>query len=425
MLKQVYDTNVLLHDPTSIEKLRDGFIVLPMVVIEELDTFKKDSGEKGRSARHVSRYLDELRSIGDLSLGVLDSKSGTTIQVLWIKDLPPSLKPDDQILEIILRSIEDGEEILLVSKDLNLRIKASAMKIQATDYNNDQVETDELYTGMATRKVTNEDIGQMYSEGLVLNKLYENQFVTLTEKGAPSHTALGRMKDGLLQPLAKIERYPMNIKPRNREQTLALELLLDDSIKLVTLTGIAGSGKSLLALAASLMKVIDDEVYDKLLVARPIIPMGRDLGYLPGSVDEKIRPYMQPIYDNLEVIAKLAGDAKRRGNLTPIQLEEAGYLTVEPLTYIRGRSIPNQVMLIDEAQNLTPHEVKTILTRAGDGTKVIFTGDPYQIDNPYVDASSNGLSYLVEHFKGQKIAGHVTLTKGERSELSELASKLL
>lgn len=420
----ILDTNVLLHDPTSLSKFQDNFVVLPMVVIEELDTFKKDQGERGRNARYVSRYLDDLRVLGDLSKGILDPVTGTKIQVMWLKELA-SLKADDQILEIAERFTAQEAQTVLISKDTNVRIKANAMGIRAEDYLNDQVEFEDLYTGSATRKCSNEDFDQMYSEGLPLNKLFENQFVTLTERGDSKHTAIGRMKGGLLQPLAKVERYPWNIRPRNREQSLALDLLLDDSLKVVTLMGKAGTGKTLLALASCLMKVVEDEVYDKLLVARPIIPMGRDLGFLPGDVNEKIRPYMQPIYDNLEVIAKMAGASARKGTLTPVQLEEAGYLSVEPLTYIRGRSIPNQMMIIDEAQNLTPHEIKTILTRAGEGTKVIFTGDPYQIDNPYVDASSNGLSYLVEHFKGQKIAGHITLTKGERSDLAELASKLL
>lgn len=420
----VGDTNVFLHDPTAMGKFQDNLLVLPMVVIEELDTFKKDQGERGRNARYVSRYLDELRVLGDLSKGVVDPITGTTIRVLWDPTIA-NLKPDDQILETAKQFLKQGLDVTVVSKDTNVRIKANAMGIPADDYLNDQVEFEDLYTGTATKKVTCEEIDLLFTEGLTLHKLYENQFVTLIEKGSPSHTAIGRMKGGVLRPIAKVDRYPWNIRPRNREQSLAMDLLLDDSVKVVTLMGKAGTGKTLISLAACLMKVVDEEVYDKLLVARPIIPMGRDLGFLPGDVGEKLRPYMQPIYDNIEVIAKSAGDAKRRGGLTPAQLEEAGYLSVEPLTYIRGRSIPNQMMIIDEAQNLTPHEVKTILTRAGDGTKVVFTGDPYQIDNPYVDASSNGLSYLVEHFKGQAIAGHITLTKGERSELSELASKLL
>ena len=218
---------------------------------------------------------------------------------------------------------------------------------------------------------------------------------------------------------------PWGVKPRNREQQFALELLLDDSVQVVTLLGKAGTGKTLLAIAAGLQQVVDEERFNKLLVSRPVMPMGRDLGFLPGDISEKLRPYMQPIYDNLDFIVAANMEQRRRSSMTPAQLEEGGYMSVEPLTYIRGRSIPNQYIIVDEAQNLTPHEVKTILTRAGDGTKIVLTGDPFQIDNPYVDASTNGLSFLAEHFKHLDISGHVTLQKGERSKLAELASNLL
>ena len=257
--------------------------------------------------------------------------------------------------------------------------------------------------------------------------LEPNQFVTLVDRTNPSHTALGRLMaaDGLLHPLRRLEAPPWGIKARNREQQFAMDLLLDDAVQVVTLLGKAGTGKTLLAIAAGLQQVVDDERYHKLLVSRPVMPMGRDLGYLPGDIGEKLRPYMQPIYDNLEFIVAANMDARRRTTMTAAQLEEAGYLSVEPLTYIRGRSIPSQFLIVDEAQNLTPHEVKTILTRAGEGTKVVFTGDPHQIDNPYVDASTNGLSFLADHFKHLDISGHVTLMKGERSKLAELASNLL
>jgi PhoH-like ATPase len=218
---------------------------------------------------------------------------------------------------------------------------------------------------------------------------------------------------------------PWGVKPRNREQQFALELLLDDTVQVVTLLGKAGTGKTLLAIAAGLQQVVDEERFNKLLVSRPVMPMGRDLGFLPGDISEKLRPYMQPIYDNLDFIVAANMEQRRRSSMTPAQLEEGGYMSVEPLTYIRGRSIPNQYIIVDEAQNLTPHEVKTILTRAGDGTKIVLTGDPFQIDNPYVDASTNGLSYLAEHFKPLELAGHVTLVKGERSKMAELASNLL
>ena len=279
-------------------------------------------------------------------------------------------------------------------------------------------------------RVDSAQVDQLYDGGLKPDPelaLYPNQFLTLVDKANPNHTALARFQsgEGILRPLKRVESYPWGIKPRNREQQFALELLLDPAVQIVTLLGKAGTGKTLLAIAAGLQQVVDDEAYDKILVSRPVMPMGRDLGYLPGDISEKLRPYMQPIYDNLEFIVAANTEARRRSTMTAGQLEEAGYLSVEPLTYIRGRSIPKQYLVVDEAQNLTPHEVKTILTRAGEGTKVIFTGDPHQIDNPYVDASTNGLSFLAEHFKHLDISGHVTLQKGERSRLAELASNLL
>jgi PhoH-like ATPase len=292
------------------------------------------------------------------------------------------------------------------------------------------VELEELYTGTAAWTVDPETLDLLYDGGVVPGegqKLYPNQFVTLVDRTNDSHTALGRYhaQEGRVLPLRRMEAPPWGVKPRNREQQFALELLLDDSVQVVTLLGKAGTGKTLLAIAAGLQQVVDDERYNKLLVSRPVMPMGRDLGFLPGDVGEKLRPYMQPIYDNLDFIVAANLEQRRRSTMTPAQLEEGGYLSVEPLTYIRGRSIPNQYIIVDEAQNLTPHEVKTILTRAGEGTKIVLTGDAFQIDNPYVDASTNGLSYLAEHFKHLEIAGHVTLVKGERSKMAELAGNLL
>jgi PhoH-like ATPase len=304
------------------------------------------------------------------------------------------------------------------------------MGLQAEDYTTDRVELEELYTGFATWEVSPEKLDLLFDGGLVPEEgkeLYPNQFVTLVDQHNPSHTALARYHPGekILKPMKRMEVPPWGVKPRNREQQFALDLLLDDSVQVVTLVGKAGTGKTLLAIAAGLQQVVDEERYNRLLVSRPVMPMGRDLGFLPGDVEEKLRPYMQPIYDNLDFIVAANMEMRRRVSMTSGQLEEGGYLSVEPLTYIRGRSIPNQYIIVDEAQNLTPHEVKTILTRAGDGTKVVLTGDPYQIDNPYVDASTNGLSFLAEHFKGLDLSGHVTLMKGERSRMAELASNLL
>jgi PhoH-like ATPase len=433
----VLDTNVLLHDPKAIFHFQEHDVVLPIVVIEEIDHFKKDQTEIGRNARNVSRQLDRLRKQGSLSQGVkLDGGGSLRVD---IESHPLDLgilredkhKADNQILACAKQLLSTHkEQVFLVTKDTNLRIKADAIGLQAEDYTTDRVEMEELYTGHRTWEVDGDQVDLLFDGGLEPKAEMEispNQFVTLVDRANPSHTALGRFyaSDKLLHPLKRIEQNPWGIKPRNREQQCALELLLDDSVQVVTLVGKAGTGKTLLAIAAGLQQVVDDERYHKLLVSRPVMPMGRDLGYLPGDVEEKLRPYMQPIYDNLDFIVSANTEMRRRASMTVGQLEEAGYISVEPLTYIRGRSIPNQLLIVDEAQNLTPHEVKTILTRAGDGTKVIFTGDPYQIDNPYVDSSSNGLSFLAENFKGLEISGHITLVKGERSKLAELASNLL
>jgi PhoH-like ATPase len=433
----VLDTNVLLHDPNSILHFQEHDVVIPIVVIEEVDHFKKDPTEIGRNARAVSRMLDRLRATGSLSRGVPLEGGGSLKVDVAAHSLDLGIlsadkhKADNQILACareLLHTLK--EHVVLVSKDTNLRIKADAIGVQAEDYTTDRVEMDELYTGHRTWEVEPTQVDLLYDGGLPPDPdlhLNPNQFVTLVDRTNPSHTALGRLLagDGLLHPLRRLEAPPWGIKPRNREQQFALDLLLDDSVQVVTLLGKAGTGKTLLAIAAGLQQVVDDERYHKVLVSRPVMPMGRDLGYLPGDIGEKLRPYMQPIYDNLEFIVAANVEARRRTTMTAAQLEEAGYLSVEPLTYIRGRSIPSQFLVVDEAQNLTPHEVKTILTRAGEGTKVVLTGDPQQIDNPYVDASTNGLSFLADHFKHLDISGHVTLVKGERSRLAELASTFL
>lgn len=433
----VLDTNVLLHDPNSILNFEEHNIIIPIVVIEEIDNFKKDQSEVGRNARSVSRLLDELRETGSLSQGV-SLKNGGTLKVdIAVHDLDIGLlsadkhKADNQILASALAMLKSSKhKIVLVTKDTNLRIKADAIGLLAEDYTTDRVEIDDFFSGASQQSVSSLQIDELYAKGLSLDPkiaLYPNQFLTLVNEINPNHVALARYhaEDSILKPLKRLDTPPWGIRPRNREQQFALELLLDDSIHVVTLIGKAGTGKTLLAIAAGLQQVVDDERYHKLLVSRPIVPMGRDIGFLPGDVGDKLKPFMQPIYDNLEFISAANVDQRRRTTMTASQLEESGYMNVEPLTYIRGRSIPNQYMIVDEAQNLTPHEVKTILTRAGEGTKIIFTGDPNQIDNPYVDAFSNGLSYLAERFRNLNIAGHITLIKGERSQLAEIASNLL
>jgi PhoH-like ATPase len=319
--------------------------------------------------------------------------------------------------------------VVFVTKDTNLRIKADAVGLPAEDYESDKVSIDELYSGTAQLMVEKEEVDRFYGQGYIDSpeEFLPNQFVTLVEAANPSHTALCRYQSTLrrLVPLIRPPKEGVwGIHSRNREQQFAFDLLLNDDVQLVTLVGKAGTGKTLLAIAAGLLKSADEGSYSRLLVSRPIFPMGRDLGFLPGDVEEKLAPWMQPIFDNVEL---LLGSVEERGKRKRgyKELVDMGILEIEPLTYIRGRSIPKQYMIVDEAQNLTPHEIKTIITRAGEGTKIVLTGDPYQIDNPYVDSSSNGLAYVVEKFKGQEISGHITLTKGERSCLAELAANLL
>jgi PhoH-like ATPase len=434
----VLDTNVLLHDPSAILRFKDNDVVLPITVIEELDRFKKQPEMTGRNARQVSRTLDSFRQQGHLIEGVPINNGGILKVALCSREtlnsLPIELEHgngDNAILAVALEMKRICQcQVVLVSKDTNLRIKADAVGLEAEDYETDKVDIDELYTGTKELIVSSDEINQLSKDGiLVLNgEFFPNQTIILVDELNPSHTALGIVNYGRIVPLEKIPTGSVSrIKPRNQEQIFAMNLLLNDSIPLVTLVGKAGTGKTLLAVAAGLQKISDERIYTRLLISRPVIPMGKDIGFLPGDIKEKLTPWMQPLYDNFDLIfGTQDGSAKpahwRRGHE---ELIERGMLQIEPLTYIRGRTIPKQFLIVDEAQNLTPHEVKTILTRAGEGTKVVLTGDPDQIDNPYVDAASNGLTYVVEQFKNEPLAGHITLTKGERSHLAERATMLL
>ncbi|UJB69684.1 PhoH family protein [Acaryochloris sp. 'Moss Beach'] len=436
----VLDTNVLLHDPNAIFRFEDNDVVLPITIIEELDRFKKQPQETGRNARQVSRTLDDLRAQGQLTNGI-DLPKGGTIRValcdrITLKELPPELEGDQADNAILAVALELKNQcqcpVALVSKDTNLRIKADVLGLAAEDYSTDKVDFEGLYTGMTEVMVGSDTISQLFQAGQTSlpEKTWPNQAVTLVDSLKPSHTALALAGDqtGEVIPLPKFPHNGISrIRARNREQKFAFELLMRDDISLVTLVGKAGTGKTLIAIAAGLHKVADEKNYSRLLIARPVVPMGRDLGYLPGDIDEKLTPWMQPLYDNFDLIfgtQEAAGQPQhwRRGHE---ELMDQGLLQIEPLTYIRGRTIPKQFLIVDEAQNLTPHEVKTILTRAGEDTKVVLTGDPEQIDNPYVDAASNGLTYVVERFKSESIAGHITLYQGERSDLAERAAALL
>ncbi len=434
----VIDTNVLLHDPHAIFSFQDNDLIIPIVVIEELDKFKKGIDEIGRNARQVSRILDELRHKGKLSQGVeLDSGGSLCVELNHqsADRLPNELvadKADNRILATALNLMHDNRPVVLVTKDTNLRIKADALGLKAEDFETDNVSLDEFYSGETELAVEPGAIDEFYARGEFTpppgTKLFPNEFALLKNSANPSQTALARYQQqkNVLVPIVNVKHGVWGINARNKQQQFALDLLLNDEINLVTLVGKAGTGKTLLALAAGLEKTIENRAYQRLVVSRPVFPLGKDIGFLPGDIEEKLRPWMQPIRDNLDFLmgaSTVAGRAKGKKDLQG--LFDLGMIEVEPLTYIRGRTMPNQYLIVDEAQNLTPHEIKTIITRAGEGTKVILTGDNQQIDNPYINSSSSGLSFVVDRFKEEPISGHITLTKGERSELAELASTLL
>ena len=438
----VLDTNVLLHDPAAIHQFEDNDVVIPIFVIEEVDHFKREMSERGRNARQLARFLDDLReqSGGSLQSGVkLESGGKLRVAVpegIALRGADPSAM-DHAIMQTALHIRDKSKDapVVFVTMDSNLRIRADALGLRAENYEGGRISVDELYTGVVEfdvaadlvdrlgrrEEVKLEELGKKLGNGL-----YPNAFVVLRDETQAKHTTLGRadLTKGAILPLRGSRDGVWNVRPRNREQYFAMDLLLNPEICLVTLAGKAGTGKTLLAIAAGLKAVVDDGAYARLLVSRPIFPLGRDVGYLPGTIEEKLNPWMQPIYDNLEYIFNTGRPRMHQGR-TYQELIASGMIEVEPLTYIRGRSLPNQFLIVDEAQNLTPHEIKTIITRCGSETKIVLTGDPYQIDNPYVDSASNGLSILAEKFKAQTIAGHVTMLRGERSELAELATQLL
>jgi len=430
----VLDTNVLLHNAGALGAFEDNEVVIPMDVIEELDKFKSENNELGRNARQVVRELDTLRTRGRLSEGVPMKETSGTLRValqpgsLNGTGLSPNV-PDNRIISVAYELHSNGKPVTFVSKDINARIKSDSLGIRTMDFEKQKVNFDELYTGW--REVTcNADFMAKLSRprGVPVGEsgLLPNECALLTDEANPKHTRLGRCTaDGKnLVALQYDNLQPMKISPRNMEQHFAFELLLDPDVQLVTLVGQAGTGKTLLALAAALVQVTENPQYEKVLVSRPVIPLGKDIGYLPGSMEDKLGHWMLPIYDNLAYLISLKGGRGEVGKKVETFLS-SGVIVLEALTYIRGRSIADQYLIVDEAQNLTPHEVKTIISRAGEGTKIVMTGDPYQIDNPYLDASSNGLTYAVERLKGREICGHVTLAQSERSALSSLAAELL
>ncbi|TVY00561.1 PhoH family protein [Cohnella terricola] len=438
----VLDTNVLLHDPLSLFAFDDNEVIIPSVVLEEIDSKKRLADEIGRNARNISRELDDIRAQGQLHAGV-PLPSGGLLKVemnhrLFVKvqEMFGEMTNDNRILAVALnyhmeeQESEDPRPVILVSKDVLVRVKADVLGITAQDYLSDQVmSVTDQYSGHSTLHVHPSVIDEFYSNRtLNVNQLgdkikfHPNEFVILRDEMGTSKSALLKTTpDGKrLEPLHMSNDPVWGITARNAQQRMALELLLNDDIPLVTLTGRAGTGKTLITLAAGLMKVEDEHRFKKLLIARPVVPMGKDIGYLPGEKEEKLRPWMQPIYDNLEFLF----DTKKAGDLDKI-LMGMGSIQVEALTYIRGRSIPGQFIIIDEAQNLSKHEVKTIVSRVGEHSKIVLLGDPEQIDHPYLDSQSNGLTYLVERFREEGISGHVTLEKGERSRLAQLATERL
>lgn len=443
MLKKIYvlDTNVLLQDPYSIFSFQDNEIVIPAVVLEEVDSKKRNMDEVGRNARQFSKQIDSLRGMGKLHEGV-PLESGGILRVelnhrsfLRLKDSFADMTNDNRIIAVALNLMieeqekEDGKQVILVSKDALVRVKADALGLHSEDFLSDRViEFDHVYPGYVEIYVDADVMRTFYTNGeIMLSELtkhpfYPHQFIIMKDALGGSSSALGKVEPcGMkVKPFVNDQDQVWGIRSRNVQQRMALELLLRDDISLVTMIGKAGTGKTLLSLAAGLMQTEDMGKYKKLVVARPVVPLGKDIGYLPGEKEEKLRPWMQPIYDNLEFLF----NTKKPGELDQI-LAGMGSIQVEALTYIRGRSIPDQFIIIDEAQNLSKHEAKTILTRVGERSKIVFMGDPQQIDHPYLDEYNNGLTYVVERFKDQTVSGHVKLVKGERSGLAQLAADLL
>lgn len=433
----VLDTNVVLHDSSCIYQFKEHDVVIPVTVLEELDAFKKGNESINFHAREFARNVDAMSGDhifnGGINIGKGLGKITVRLEQNFHKDLQSSFsqsKPDHQILNTAycLSKEQSSREVILVSKDVNLRMKAKAVGLPAQDYKNDQVKNlTDLYTGHRTVENVDERViarlhanpYEVHPEDLPENHFRPNEFIIL-RNGKQSALAT---YDAEQQSIAKVEKsVAYGISPHNAEQIFALNALMNPDIQLVTISGKAGTGKTLLALAAALER---RKLYRQIFMARPIVPLSnKDIGYLPGDIESKLDPYMQPLFDNLNVIKNQYQESDQQYQRITQLLEEEK-LVIEALSYIRGRSLVKIFFIVDEAQNLTPHEVKTIITRAGEGTKIVLTGDIYQIDHPYLDSMSNGLSYLIEKMQGQKIYAHINLEKGERSKLAELASNLL
>lgn len=486
--KKIYilDTNVLLHSAQALFQFAGANVGIPSVVLEELDKFKREASDKGRNARHVIRTLDGLRAHGSLGQGVkLDNES--VIRIFFMPDLATLQIPyhldveDNKILLIAYALQQEGHSVILISKDLNVRVKADSLGIKAEDYLKERVNEEDFYQGWVRVPVPSIELKrEMPEEVRALiedKKLVINQFILLESQHNPHNYRVLRYVGGNQCIDVKEPQLAWPLKPRNAQQLMAMDLLFDNAIQLVALFGPAGTGKTLLALLAGLHKILIEDEYEKMLIARPVVPLGRDIGFLPGTMEEKLFTWMLPVYDNMEFIVHAAateghlgeldaqyrhdkqeryedGHERRRhhhdqrgkkygkrrddggrsrrhedhhpGHLPALEaLIKRGKISLEAITYMRGRSIPYQFIFIDEVQNLTPHEVKTLVSRVGEGSKIILAGDPYQIDEPYLDFSSNGLIVASDRFKGQKLFGSVYMQTSVRSELSQLAGELL
>ena len=430
----VIDTSVLLTNYNSINQFSNNDIVIPFKVLEEIDKHKQRQDGVGSNARMIIRILDRLRNKGNLHNGVRPAKGKGLISIKQYdsKCIDNDLDLTNADNQIIATAITEKQrvgkrKVIVVTRDINMRVKCDALGIPTEDYVSDQVvnNTTELYTGFVNHLVDEQVIDQFYnSEDVFLEKedikLFPNQFVMLVSSSNNKKTALAKFVS-YNSPLKRVPEYKNGIwglKPRNKEQMFSINLLLDSDVPIVTIIGKAGCGKTLVALAAGLEQVIEKDTYKKLVVSRPVQPVGKDIGFLPGTLEEKMKPWIMPIQDNLDFLMNGAKD-----NMS--MYFEDGRIEIEALTYIRGRSISNAFIIIDEAQNLTVHELKTIVTRVGEGTKIVLTGDIEQIDNTYLDSTSNGLSYAIEKFKTHDLSGHVSLSKGERSKVATLAAKIL
>ncbi len=427
----VLDTNVLIHDPESIKKFGANEVVVPLQVLEELDRLKRFQDDVGRSARAAIRLIVSLKDLGEGNFhDGIKLSSGGVVKIFLShpgsihKEVLEGSSMDNKIIMTAYNLKDAGRVVVFVSKDLAARIKAEAIGIEAEDYEKLKSSYELLYKGIREVTVEKSVVDHFVKDGKIVlqgDSFSANEYCVMN--APPNSMAVGRF-DATMECLVPLAPAPSiwGVTPRNVEQQCAMDLLLRDDIKLVTLVGPAGTGKTLLALACAMQKVFDEGAYNRILVSRPIVPLGKDIGYLPGTKEEKLTPWMQPIYDNLEYLCESTGD---HGSETLRWVTDSKKLEMEAVTYIRGRSLPKMFIIVDEAQNLTPHEVRTIVSRAGEGTKVVLAGDPTQIDNPYLDKDSNGLVYTVGKFEDHRVYGHAFLEKTERSELAALAIDLL